>query len=389
MASYAPHIRFQSTVELDIKGSLLTRVNSLKQAPEQPPTTSDKWLLSSALQKLIRRGVAASAVAIAVKLHQVDPLYLRRRLPIIALEDIGMGDLTVCQEVLALCSSSQWWGDDSVKTVTFIASAMASAIKSRAACDTFCLTEISLDRQLLLPQLLQLDAVNLIHLACDRCEPQLKRLFALRILGGITVMESGAYQTLSRCNLAALDAVAVKLKLPTAIRWLMARQRKTAGMAAMLPVVFEIAHDASIQLGSMFPRSLDKVEGLPLCSLDQYTQLGKLALRRFYLASEELHDFARQHVPFQTPQPVINLAMFQRESSLLERHLGSPQLDALREATEEAEMLNMGMVDPANRTQLYRLLENGADRLAAIRTEILSPGSVRDAIQATLFDTVN
>ena len=52
-------------------------------------------------------------------------------------------------------------------------------------------------------------------------------------------------------------------------------------------------------------------------------------------------------------------------------------------------MLNMGMVDPANRTQLYRLLENGADRLAAIRTEILSPGSVRDAIQATLFDTVN
>lgn len=389
MTSSVLHIGFQLTGELDIGRSLSTRVNSQQLVSEQPPTTADKWLLSSALQKLIRRGMVAKAVVAAVKLHQVDPLYLRRRMPIIALEDIGVGDLTVCQEVLSLCSSSQWWADGAVKTVTFLATSMAHAIKSRAACDAFCLTEVSHDRQPLLSKLLKLDASTLVKVACDKCEPRLKRLLALRILGGITLMERGTYQTLSRCNLTALDAVAVELKVPAAVRWLMARQRKTAGMAAMLPVVFEMCHDGSVQLGAMFPRSLDVVEGLPLCTLDQYTQIGKLALKRFYLASEELQDFARLHIPCRAPQPLVNLAMFQRESSLLERYLASPKLDELREDTEEAEMLDMGMIDPANRMKLYQLLGDGADRLAAIRTEILSHGSARGGEKPNLNDAAN
>jgi hypothetical protein len=333
--------------------------------------TADKWLLSSAMQKLIRRGAVGQTVGAAIRLHQVDPTYLRRRMPIIALEDIGLGSAMVCRDVLTVCASSKWWGTDVIRTISFLASSMASAVKSRAACDAYCLTEVHPDRSSLLPQLLTRDAADLIDIACDRLRPQIERLFALRVLGGITVNQNGAYRTLSRCDLPALENIGLNLGLPETVCWLMARQRKTAGLAAMLPIAFEAAQNAVVRQGSDFPRAMDSIAGLPLCTLDQYTQPGKIALRRFYLSSEALQDFALQHVPRHNPQPLINLAMFQAESSLLDRYLSSPQLDGLTDATEESEMRSMGMVEPTNRRRLYSLLDHEADRLAAIRISSL------------------
>jgi hypothetical protein len=332
---------------------------------------SDKYLLSSAFHKSIRRGLAVQSIAIAVRLHQVDPSYLKRRLPIIALEDIGLGDIQVCHDVLVLCSSFKWWGAEVTRTISYLASSMANAVKSRSACDLFCLTEVHLDRSLHLPRLLKCDASTLINIACDRGMQQMERLYALRVLGGITSKENGFYETFSQCNLDALDAIGVALKLPAIIRWLMGQQRKTAGMAAMLPIVYEATQNAVICKGREFPRAMDIIAGLPLCTLDMYTQLGKIALRRLYQSSNTLQDFSLQHVPRCNPQPLINLAMFQTESALLDRYLSSPELDELSEETEEAEMYYLGMVEPTNRKQLYCLLKERAGRLATIRMDSL------------------
>src|SRR5260221_1395547 len=59
-----------------------------------------KWLLSSAVQKLIRRGRAEQAVKTALALHALDPDYLPRRLPIIAIEDSGFGNPISCFAIL-------------------------------------------------------------------------------------------------------------------------------------------------------------------------------------------------------------------------------------------------------------------------------------------------
>ena len=53
---------------------------------------ADKWVLSSAVQKLIRPGNSDRAIHCALRLLQFDPSYLRRRLPVIAYEDIGLGN---------------------------------------------------------------------------------------------------------------------------------------------------------------------------------------------------------------------------------------------------------------------------------------------------------
>src|SRR5258708_39704820 len=69
---------------------------------------ADKWLLSSAVQKLIRRGLAEQAVKTALALHTLDPAYLPRRLPIIAFEDISVGDLEVCFDILHLFGTQRF-----------------------------------------------------------------------------------------------------------------------------------------------------------------------------------------------------------------------------------------------------------------------------------------
>ena len=332
---------------------------------------SDKWLLASALQKCIRRGLALQSVAIAIRLHQIDQVYLPRRMPIIALEDIGLGDALVCHDVIAVCASSKWWGADVNRTIGFLASIMAGAVKSRTACDAFSLTEVHSDRNILLPNLLKCSAVDLIDMACDRDLTQIERLFALRVLGGITENRNGAYKVLSRCDIRALESVGSKLELPEVVCWLIARQRKTAGMAAMLPIAFEAGHNAVVRTSREFPRALDNIAGLPLCTLDMYTKLGRTALKRFYQTTKALQDFASQHVRGHDPQPLINLAMFQTESSLLNQFLSSPKLDDLKDITDEAEMECLGMVNPANRHELYRLLRENSHFLADIRIDML------------------
>ena len=361
---------FEKDCETHI-ATLQQRVSSFKVINFLNIETSDKWLLASALQKCIRRGLAVQSIAIAIRLHQIDQVYLPRRMPIIALEDIGLGDALVCHDVLTVCASSKWWGTDVNKTIGFLASIMAGALKSRAACDAFSLTEVHSDRYILLPKLLKCSATDLIDMACDRDLTQIERIFALRVLGGITENQNGAYKVLSRCDIRALESVGSKLGLPEIVCWLIARQRKTAGMAAMLPIAFEAGHNAVVRTSREFPRALDNIAGLPLCTLDMYTKLGRTALKRFYQTTKVLQDFASQHVCRHDPQPLINLAMFQTESSLLNKFLSSPKLDDLKDITDEAEMECLGMVSPANRHELYRLLRENSHFLADIRIDIL------------------
>lgn len=61
----------------------------------------DRWVLASLLQKAIRRGRPDVALAVALKLLDIDPSRLWRRLMTVALEDIGVGDLDVTLDLAA------------------------------------------------------------------------------------------------------------------------------------------------------------------------------------------------------------------------------------------------------------------------------------------------
>jgi hypothetical protein len=332
----------------------------------------DKWILSSALQKLIRRGKPSAAIAVALRLHEVDSGYLQRRLPIIALEDIGVGDIELCCEVLTGCSSTKWWRDDARITIATLAGSLANAVKSRAACDAECLAAAHPETPSQLPALLAATPSQLVSWVAETQRPRLERMNALRVLGGISERQGARYVTVSRCDLDSLGRVAVELNLPPNMRWLMAHCRKASSLAAMLPIVVEAGADRVVRTGDAFPRALDMLDGVPLCGVDMFSECGRGALREFFLASPKFIEFAGRCVRARSPLRLFNMALFHAESSGLDRYLSSPGLDELTRQVESEEMRSLGMTEPGNREELRDLIRGDADRLAAIRTKRLT-----------------
>jgi hypothetical protein len=108
---------------------------------------------------------------------------------------------------------------------------------------------------------------------------------------------------------------------------------------------------------------MDLVGGLPACALDKYTRIGKAALKRFYLVSDPLQSFMQQNAQRRNPIALMNMAMFQIESSVLDSYLSTPALEELKTLTDESELASLGLTDSACHGELYRLLRTSADAL--------------------------
>jgi len=94
----------------DIERNLLMALSDrLGRSPPLEPSEVleqiDSSLLTSAWQKAIRRGDSHLSVRCALELHRRDPDYLWRRMRIIALEDISVGDTELVATVLAIAGT--------------------------------------------------------------------------------------------------------------------------------------------------------------------------------------------------------------------------------------------------------------------------------------------
>ncbi len=90
---------------------------------------NQRWLLVSGLQKAIRFGLVDDAALMAAGLLELAPSYLRNRLPIIAMEDIGPANLPLVQAIVSLPRRGRACGEQIVGVVA----AMAESPKSRLA----------------------------------------------------------------------------------------------------------------------------------------------------------------------------------------------------------------------------------------------------------------
>jgi len=70
------------------------------------PLPVDRWVASSALQKAVRRGEALIALRAGLSYLSLDRAGFWRRLPVIAAEDIGIGDWEVVTQVIAASTDS-------------------------------------------------------------------------------------------------------------------------------------------------------------------------------------------------------------------------------------------------------------------------------------------
>jgi len=342
----------------------------------------DKWLLSSAVQKLIRRGQAETAVSAALALHHIEPRYLPRRLPIIALEDVGIGGIDACVEtVTAFCAGRSMRlrpPEEQRRTIAYLVVRLARAEKSRAACDLLSLASATQLDSTEIKSVALLDAGSLTDVATDCTSDLVSRVNALRVLSGLTLLEAGSHRTLTRRSHHALLRVAERTASPSAIVWLVELGRYTEGLAAMLPLVFEkIRGDtAFLRSEGLQSPALDRagaaLDGFPLMAADQYTRVGREVFRRLMAQSSALRDALARWAPRADAVKLIGMALFHTEGSRLDRWITTDWLEELRERTEEAELLQLRLLDRSGRKPLYELLECHAGEISTLRREVLS-----------------
>ncbi len=245
------------------------------------------------LRKLIRRGLAEQAVKTALALHALDSEYLPRRLPIIAFEDIGIGNAVVCFDTLHVFRTQRFASanleQEKRQIVANLVYRLARSVKSRTACDIFCLAHAI--RTFRLPQRSLQDRAR--NASCNGgrswcCDNS--RALALHLLSGMSVREGRWPRTLSRFNAGGLKAVARKLNLPPVIAWMLIEGRHTVGLAAMLPLAMEAVADTDhhtelMDAGEAKTFAERAVLGIPACAADQYTRVGKGAIGEFTKAS--------------------------------------------------------------------------------------------------------
>lgn len=347
---------------------LLERVGNWTSIELPAVCVKDKWILSSAMQKSIRRGNEAVAVSIALRLQALDSRYLRRRLPVIALEDVGLGSIETCIEVITVCSSSRYWTGNATQSISYMVAAMARAIKSRAACDALCWSGVHPSRKELARSIDSLKPIDLAAVAADDDRPTIERVLASRLFGDKFL--SGTFLKSPDAERDFLGLFVQRLPVPKSIEWLVRHRHGTAGMAMMLPLIFNIAGRTHVQPGNEFPLSSELCGGVPLAALDQYTRLGRTVVSELFGCSTKLQKFAQQKIHCNQPQTAISLALFQVDSAYLNQVLSSPELQEIRIRSEEAELSATG-VAPQNQPELHELLRSEASSIAAIRKRIL------------------
>jgi hypothetical protein len=103
------------------------------------PIAADPWIVSSLLQKSIRRGETEIARCSALTLFKHRGSSIWRRLIVIAIEDVGIGSLDVVTTTVAAAGDSAWrknHGGD-LKLAVYLAGLLAEAPKDRSA-DYLC-----------------------------------------------------------------------------------------------------------------------------------------------------------------------------------------------------------------------------------------------------------
>lgn len=329
-----------------IRGLAKSIPSGLRPVPRKS-LCPDRWLLASALQKCIRRGLHVEATDVAIALHAVDAEYAWRRLRVIALEDIGMGGIEAAATVLAVAGKRkvrESLGD--LRLYVANVQMLAVGLKDRTACDLIswigCAPEAIDFRAKLLEQPARWEP-----LALDNDVPIWQRVVALELLAGITLRAGGGYRTLTRADPEAVLRVVEALKPHPLVAFAVLRGKGTDSLNVALlfaHLLRRAADRCPLISHEMEVRGAPRIGGLIAPSFCMYTRVGLRALRLFLHRDAEFRAMLSQAGATDAFK-ALGLLLFQVESGLLDRtedYAPKVRIDA-----ERAELAQFGMTDDA------------------------------------------
>ena len=344
-------------LEYDIEAESIAR-------PE--PMIGDKWLLSSALQKAIRRGETDNALRAAYGLWCQDRQSFWRRLHIISIEDIGVGNVDAVVDTLTATSSAIWRRRmDDLRVGLHLVRNLASGVKCRAGDELILQVERAPENKALRESMaIATDESLAAFVTNDECD-LIHRSMALWNVAGTRKYPS---ELLPPRKGEPADAAELLIALDAPVdlveSCISVMHRTGWPLAIFTPLIWQEVQkhrDALSVLHTPIP-SVPDVDGLPIYAADMFTRTGQGSFRQLQRMVPALKRYSIRQ---------IGLGVFYRDGGLLDKTLMSPYLDAFRQAGEAADIEGNGLCLPSY-MGLREILAEHAQLLAEIRIEQLS-----------------
>lgn len=331
----------------------------------------DKWIAASCLQKAIRRGHTNMAVTAFNALAAFDLRMCKRRIAIIALEDIGVSDIELVGLTLFICLKNGALPFTSrFPALRYCVAAMSKSAKERSG--DYLQTMLELHPHAIPIQQSYLEK-GINELVEDVQETSLdwrKRSLAATLLAGTNRLR-GTQLPRSIGDPEAFTWSVQQLNVPFWVPQIADLSYRLLGeaMAAQFPIKVSLALEPETQ--HQDDMKWEHTAGIPHYALDKHTRLGKQAFRLLPERNIELSNCLKSLVPAHARQPAIEWLMFYIEASQLDLELQFQGYEEIKQEGIEADLARSGLQSIANKALYQCLLEAGED-LAQIRAELLT-----------------
>lgn len=329
-----------------------------------PPTTSP-WLAVALLQKSIRRGRTDYALAAADLLLRVAPDRLWWRLSVIAVEDVGLGNLDAVFATVAIAAQHRnlcrRFG--AKRVAGFIVSRLASAPKCRATDDLFSATEgvpAWREDRLELADRPFGDLMDIIT-GPDAIE---RRAIALRFALG-TARERHAGNLARRRGHPQSVFEALSEIAPPSLATIAREAYRQTGEAitGFLPLLWSSFDGAETELRDDPLPPETTVAGLPGWTFDMFSREGRAVLGRFVQSDAPTANWLRLHVPPRDRLKIAGGLLFRIESGLVTDRLIWPTGVHLRQHAD----LHAWPFPPDDAATALNLMQRDIPVLNAVR----------------------
>jgi hypothetical protein len=343
------------------------QVSNLAPGPSPELIVADPWIVSSLLQKSIRRGEVEIAQRAALTLFKLRGSAIWRRFMVIAFEDVGIGSVDALTMTAAAGSDSSLrkaCGGD-LRVAVHLARALAAAPKDRSA---DYLAEAK-DHPTLASFALALVNASLaarLSYVRDRAVDLPCQAVAAWFASGIGdgsphIGELGEL-------LAVFRDLGVPEDLVDATGVAAGRTREP--ITVMVPLIWLTAATSLQSVCDCPVPPLARAGDVPLYALDMHTRLGREAIWRFACENDRVRACLERFVPASRRRRAANVAAFYADAAPVARRLIWDQSRSLETFGTERDLLLVGV--PAEGIgPLLEAVRANLGHLNELRTQIL------------------
>ena len=344
-----------------------------------PPLPCDRWVASSALQKAIRRGDAATAARAATTLVEQGWARLWRRLLVIAVEDIGVGSVDVCIEVVRLVVEQKY---------------ATSAIRRAAlyrACNLLAKAPKDRSTDYLIAMAMHDPALEETRQLCFRADISERLEYAVSPDWSLPMravaawyasgVESWPERRVGRGDFPGLMQRFADRGAPTELleATCVTANKTREPIAVFLPLLWlALTNEPSKVVQTDLPRSGD-VDGVPLSALDLHTRLGRTALSIFGSRNAEIAKFLSENLTGFRAVKALRYAAFFADSGALQPRLEWCTGKDIERLGIAADFRSI-KVDPAIGKHLIGIVREHLDELNGIRAGVFARAKLEGGV---------